>query len=142
MGSLQKLWAEVRQFCGPYPDPMKLYPEEARSCLRYHQRITRCMPDPSEGEAGEVRTLFFLKKYSGRRECFRVDTEAGEIVPLAFFAYYRGFPEHYDLNIVPNSVLCLEDYLHDRHSGQRPFGKTGEETAPGESSQASPDNCL
>lgn len=93
------LWSALREFCGPYPHPMKLYPEDAKQCLAYQSRITRCMPSPVEGEAGEARVCFFVRSYSGRRECFWVDTEAGEVRPIAFLATYAERPEHVDLEI-------------------------------------------
>ena len=96
---LKQLWKLLEK-----RDEMALYPEEAAEIFRYQARRDRLLlPHPCEGEASHARTCFFLKKYEGKREIFWVDTEAGEIRRLAFFAKWQGYPEHFDLDIRPET---------------------------------------
>jgi hypothetical protein len=87
-------------------NPLKLYPEEARGIRLYYERTTRThgwgafqQPHPLEGETSEARSCFFLRKFTGTRELYAVDTEAQTIIPLAFLAFWQGEPQHYDLEI-------------------------------------------
>jgi hypothetical protein len=81
--------------------PMEMYPGEIDGTLEYQRRLGRLRtPDPFEGEATEARSCFLLRYYSGKRECFFADTDTQELIPLSFFASYRGQPEHHpDLEI-------------------------------------------
>jgi hypothetical protein len=107
--TLKKLWDLVGSF-GVRP-MMALYPDEADQILSYQARRDRLlMPHPLEGEASPARTCFFLKEFgvgvygtNGEREIYAVDTEAGTIIRLAFLAYWKGLPEHYDLDIRPKA---------------------------------------
>ena len=97
---------------------MALYPDEADQILRYQARRDRLLPPhPLEGEASPARTCFFLKEFgtgaygtNGEREIYSVDTEAGTIIRLAFFAYWKGYPEHYDLDIQPKAKAASGQY--------------------------------
>lgn len=111
----QEAW---RAFWAP-PDPLKMYPEEARQVRLYWERGQRLRTPPMFlGEASEARKMFLLKKFSGKRELFYVDTETKEVTPLAFLAFWKGEPEHYDLEI--GSITD-----HDRHTRQRGISGVG-----------------
>jgi hypothetical protein len=109
LASLGKLWNLIGSF-GTRP-MMALYPEEAAAILRYQERRDRLLlPHPLEGEAGPARTMFLLEKYEGERKLYSVDTETQEIIPLAFLAYWKGYPEHHDLDISPKAKAASGQY--------------------------------
>lgn len=91
------LWGGLVKFLfGPsFPDPQKMYPDEAVGVIEYYERISRCSVNPCEGECGSAMPMFLLKSYSGKPECFFVDTENKEINRLCFFACYLGQREFY-----------------------------------------------
>ena len=98
MSLLRKLWDAL----WTSPNPLKMHPDEAKSVRQYYERTQRQRPpDPNEGEVSKARTCFFLKKFTGEREQYYVDTEAGEIHKLAFTANYEDHSEHFDLEIPP-----------------------------------------
>ena len=98
VSSLSDLWEWL--WGGPYPQPIKLYPEEAAEMLRYQARRDRArMPNPIEGEASPARSCFFLRKYTDKQEFWSVDTDGQKIVRLAFFAKWEGQDCHFDLEI-------------------------------------------
>lgn len=100
---VSKVWSWLTES----PNPMKMYPEEAAEILRYQARRDRLrMPHPLEGEAEHARSCFFLRQFGegvygthGEQEFYSINTETGEVTRLAFLAYWRGTPEHYDLEI-------------------------------------------
>jgi hypothetical protein len=81
--------------------PMAMYPGEIDETLEYQKRLSRLRtPNPFEGETTEARSCFLLRYYSGKREIFWADTETQALIPLSFFASYRGQSEYYpDLEI-------------------------------------------
>jgi hypothetical protein len=116
LSTLKRLWDLIGSF-GTRP-MMALYPDEADEILRYQARRDRLRPPhPLEGETSPARTCFFLKEFgvgaygtNGERELYSIDTEAQTIIRLAFLAYWRGCPEHYDLDIQPKAKAASGQY--------------------------------
>jgi len=81
--------------------PMAMYPDEVRNTFEYQQRLGHLRrAHPCEGSVTPARSCFFLRKFTGEPEAYWVNTETGEINPLAFFAKYHGEHEVYcDLEI-------------------------------------------
>ena len=95
---LKRFWALM----GGGPRSLAMYPEDAAAVLRYQARRERLFPPhPLEGEAGKANVCFLVRTFAGRREIFWVDTETREVSRLVFRAFYRGYPEHYDMDIKP-----------------------------------------
>jgi len=70
---------------------MAMYPDEVVNTLEYNHRLEHLRrPHPCEGTVTPARSCFFLRKFSGERKVFWVNTETQEINELAFFAKYQG----------------------------------------------------
>src|SRR5271167_3260627 len=64
----------LHEFWGGRP-PMQMYPDDVVNTLEYHERLGHLRrPHPCEGSVSEARSCFFLRKYTGQREAYWVNT--------------------------------------------------------------------